>query len=478
MDELSALDVAAMRAVETCDATRALWSDDDRAWASRAAAEIVGADAMQDAFLARRAALVVERLGARRPVLLRTIRALRWRPWVGAVLVAGAFVLGMFIDQVGAAQRINILAPPVLGLIGWNIAVYVFILAGYVVRYGDEARPGPLRRALARGASGLSRPRRSGALRDIQMALATDWARRSAALYAVRAGRILHLSAAALAAGVIAGLYLRGIAFEYRASWESTFFDPPVVHAIAAIAYAPGAYVTGIPVPDTEAVAAIRAPLSENAARWLHLMAATMLVLVIVPRLVLASVAGMIERHRSRRIGSSFDDAYFQRMLRAYRGGPAGIRVVPYSYAVTPAVRAGLQAVVSRAFGGDARLWISPPVGYGDEGDLAAKAEWQQGDTVIALFSATATPEHEVHGAFLAKLRGQAARIDTLLAIVDEGAFRARWPLDATRIAQRRDAWRRLAVGAQVAIVFVDLLSPDLGGAEAAIDAVVAQAAT
>ena len=47
----------------------------------------------------------------------------------------------------------------------------------------------------------------------------------------------------------MAGLYLRGLAFEYRASWESTFLDASIVRPIVAFAYAPGALLTGIAVP-------------------------------------------------------------------------------------------------------------------------------------------------------------------------------------------------------------------------------------
>ena len=72
-------------------------------------------------------------------------------------------------------------------------------------------------------------------------ALTADWARVAAPLYAARAARILHLAAAALALGVIAGLYVRGLAFEYRATWESTFLDPAQVRALLAAALAPGA---------------------------------------------------------------------------------------------------------------------------------------------------------------------------------------------------------------------------------------------
>ena len=327
MDEHAALEVSALRAIETADAARTLWSDDDRAWASRAAAEVVGAHAAPQTFLARRAALAIERLGTRHPALAHTLRAMRWRPWLGVAVVVAAFALGVFVDQVGSTQRINILAPPVLGLLIWNVVVYAAIVVGYVVRYGDEATPGPLRRAIARVAAGASPPRRAGAIRGALVAFVDDWARRSTPLYAVRAARILHVAAAALALGVIAGLYVRGLAFEYRASWESTFLDASAVRSIVAFVYAPGAFVTGIAIPPVEAVAAIRAPAGENAARWVHLIAASVALIVIVPRLLLALLAGIVERHRAAHIPLSVEEAYFQRLLRGYRGGPARVRV-------------------------------------------------------------------------------------------------------------------------------------------------------
>ena len=40
--ESTALDLTAVRALETADRTHTLWTDADRAWASRAAAEVVG----------------------------------------------------------------------------------------------------------------------------------------------------------------------------------------------------------------------------------------------------------------------------------------------------------------------------------------------------------------------------------------------------------------------------------------------------
>lgn len=470
MDEFAALDVIALRAVETADGARTLWTDDDRAWASRAAAEVVGAQAAPEVFLARRAMLAIEKLGVRRPALPRAVRALRWRPWVGTAAVVVAFALGVFVDQVDAAHRVNILDPPVLGLLIWNLAVYAAVVIGYVVRYGDDASVGPLRRALARVAGGSALPRRAEPLRAAVVTFVDDWARRSASLYGTRAARILHLAAAALALGVVAGIYLRGLVFEYRASWESTFLEPSAVRAVLAVAYMPGAFLTGLTVPDVAAVAAIRAPGGENAARWLHLIAGTLAAVVIVPRLLLALVAGIVERHRAGHIPLPLDEPYFQRLLRGYRGGVARVRVIPYSYAPTPAAIAGLEAVVARAFGGSTAIMVAQPIAYGADDVSAGLPKAAAGATLIALFNAGATPEREVHGAFLAVLAARAAGAEGVLALVDESALSARWPGEAARLSERRAAWTQMSAAAGVSAVFVDLAAPDLVAAENAIE--------
>jgi hypothetical protein len=479
MDEHAALEVTAVRAVETADGVRALWSDADRAWASRAAAEVVGEGASPEAFLARRARLVVERLGERYKALPRALAAMAWRPWVGHAIVLAALVFGIAIDRIGGAQRINVLAPPMLLLLLWNLAVYAGLAVGLVARFGGAAAAGPLRGFVARLSTG-ARPKAGRTAQPLTAAVAgfaAMWPRVAAPLYGARAARILHLAAAALALGVIAGMYLRGIAFEYRATWESTFLAPPTVHSILALALAPGALATGLPIPGTDAIAAIRAPASENAARWLHLMAATMALVVILPRLVLALAAGWRERYRATHFPVSIEDAYYQRLLRGYRGGPVRVRVLPYSFEIPAASVAGLETVVARAFGGGATLTIAAPVAYGAEEAVAAAATPAGDDPAIVLFNLPATPERHVHGAFVAALRARAGA-GPVMALVDEASWLARWPDDAARLNQRRAAWREMLAEQQVAAVFLNLAAPDLAEAESAFDAALAGSPT
>ncbi|MBS1107969.1 MAG: hypothetical protein H6Q91_3471 [Deltaproteobacteria bacterium] len=293
MNEATAREVVMVRAVETMDAQRALWSDEDRDWASRAAAEVVGTGAAPEAFVARRASLALERLGTRAAAIPRALRAVTWRSWIGYAIVAAAFAVGLAVDRIGPRERVNILAFPLLGLIVWNVAVYALILIrGLAGIASDRARGlGPIARAVARFAHGA--PRRFGvgekeesttsALADF----AESWGRLSAPLLAARVGTILHAAAFALALGALAGLYLRGLVFEYRAVWGSTFLDAPEVRTVLSFFLGPASALTGIPIADVARLEAIRlAPdhPGENAAPWIHLYAATIALVVLVPR--------------------------------------------------------------------------------------------------------------------------------------------------------------------------------------------------
>ena len=478
MDESAALDVTAARAVETGDRDRLLWTDADREWASRAAAEVVGEGASPEDFLGCRARLVLERIGPRQPAVPRTVRALRWRPWVGVVVVVAAFLLGLLVDRIGGGSSINLLAPPVFALLVWNVVVYVSLVVRAIVFRGGG--PGPVRGLLIRLAAlrtPLTRHRGGDAgeaRRSILTALPADWARLVSPLYGARAARVLHIAAAATALGVIAGLYTRGLAFEYRATWESTFLGAEQVRALLAVTLAPGSWVTGIPVPDAAAIEAIRAPASENAATWMHLLAGTVAVVVVIPRVVLALVAGLTERRRATRIALPLSEPYYQRLVSGYIGGAGRVRVVPYSYTVTPEAQAGLDAILSRAYGGAATT-VEAPVAWGDDDALAAlsgaAAPGAGQEAILPLFSLAATPEREAHGAFLDALTARGGTGHPLIVLIDESGFLARWPDDEQRRTERRAAWRDLIAGYRASPVFVDLVSPDLAAAESALAA-------
>jgi len=264
MDERTALAATALEAFETAEPRSPSWSDADRVWADRVALDAAPAQASLDAFVAVRARHALQRLGPREPALSRlqgpSLREARWT----VLVVAIAIGLGLVADSLGGSQRINLLAPPMWGVLAWNAFVYLGLVVWPLVRLSRRGRAeddrGPIVRSVAeRIRRRLRVPRLgSGGSAAALQRLAALWRERSRGLATRRAEVLLHAAAAALALGLIAGLYLRGLVFDYRAGWQSTFLTPEAAHAIVSTALAPASRLSGIALPDVAAFAAMR----------------------------------------------------------------------------------------------------------------------------------------------------------------------------------------------------------------------------
>jgi hypothetical protein len=482
MTETDARNALLMRAFETTSPAPASWTDDDSAWATRAAAQQVGEGASADAFLAQRARLAAGRLTDRDRDARRAVQAVSWRPWIGAALALAAFVLGAGTDALGASQRINVLAPPLLALLAWNLFAYGAIAlrsAGTALgRRGNARITGPVARALGRIAHLAVSPRRGGASARAGAAsggagasasaaaiarFARDWAQASAGLNGARLSRLLHMAAIAFAAGALAGLYLRGLAFEYRAGWESTFLGVDTLRAILGFVLGPASALTGIPLPDAARLEAMRFPASagEQAGPWIHLYAVTVALVVLLPRALLALFDLLRERQLGAALPIASDDPYFAALARALKGEPAAVAVVPYSHELTQRAAATLRTLLVPLMGHGVTLATSPAVTYGDEESAGARLE--RGGPLalaVALMPSTATPEGETHGLFVDTLASSLPAGTPLLVLIDESAFVARFGGDtgsANRRSQRRQAWTRMLAQHDRKPLFVEL---------------------
>jgi hypothetical protein len=307
-----------------------------------------------------------------------------------------------------------------------------------------------------------------------------DWARVSAPLTAARVASVLHLSAFAFALGAIVALYLRGLVLEYRAGWESTFLGPAEVHSLLAFVLGPASRLTGIPIADAQHLETLQfaAGPGENAAPWLHLYASTIALFVLLPRALLALANRLLEHRLRRRMGLPLDDAYFQRLLRTFKGERAAVRVLPYSYQIPPQSALMLKEVVSRVFGPKSEVSIAPSVAFGEE-DALPPGLLPAGGLALAaaLFNMTATPEAENHGVFVAALTKELPSGTALVALIDESGFRQRFTGQADRVEERRAAWRQMLAAQGVAPVFVDLGAADAVAAADALTAALDHAA-
>lgn len=476
MNETAARNALLLRAWETYPPAPAHWTDEDRTWASSAAAAVEGERAPLDAYVARRAALAIERLVGREPKLRRVLAAVTWRPWIGWALALIVLVTGLASDAVNADKRINILAPPLLALLVWNLAVYVVLGTRALLHVANRrARtPGAFARTLAR----LARASASSALTEHPAGAVThflrDWARATSALTAARVARVLHVAAVAFALGALAGWYVRGLALEYRAGWESTFLEAQSVHALISVVLGPASRLTGIGIADEARLAAIRFPAGsgENAAPWIHLYAVTVALVVLLPRILLALANRWRESRLTTHFPLSLGDAYFQRLGRAHRGKAAAVHVMPYSIQLLPQTILGLNRLLTRVFGSDTQVDIARTTDFGDEDTLGEHPlpdrPWA---LVAALFALTATPEAENHGAFVSALAQRVPDATPFLIIVEESAFRQRFATESARLEERRAAWRRMLTAIDHEPLFIDLSQPEPIQAERALHA-------
>jgi hypothetical protein len=476
MNEQVARNVVLVRAIETADTQHEILSDDDRMYASRSARELAqwqAADsktpATFDHFLQQRSEQILKRLAERTPAFGAFLHRRPLLPALSVLLPVLGLLAGAGLDRIADPHRVDLLSAPLLLIIGWNLLVYLILLAWQLVPSKETgwARPGLLRR-LTVGKANL--PRKLP--RVLASALAQfmgEWAQLSGRLAHARLGRAVHLAAAAFAVGAILSLYARGLLTQYAAGWESTFLDARQVHHILSVLFAPALFLfplQGFSVADIEALRFTQAASPVGGARWVHLYAATLMLLVVLPRVLLAMFAGWRTRRLARHFPLDLEQPYFRKLAdRIGAAGPAVLRILPYSFTIDEARHKGLAAIGAMALGEQARLMLRPSFPYGEEPRDALQdvSLDDPGITVTAaLFSLAATPEKENHGAFLDYLVRHCAR--GVAVLVDESGLVERaagQPGADERIAERMALWRQFCGFHRTSATFVNLLQPD-----------------
>jgi len=291
----------------------------------------------------------------------------------------------------------------------------------------------------------------------------TEWVETGSAFMAQHARRWLHLAAAAVALGLIAGLYLRGMVLRYEAGWESTFLGPGQVKTILGVLYGPVSAATGLALPGSvEEVAALRWTATGgggDAALWIHLIALSLAAYVVIPRLLLAGLATLTLAWLGR--PGALPDTLQSYAASAFRGG-GGLRaggvasVTPYAYEPSEAALAALERWLASLVPGPLRVERRSSLRYGEE-DMAApgfaSGAHRSADLHVVLMNLAATPEAENHGVVIAAARDAARRARPPAAVrvvIDESPYAARLAGDASlaaRIEERRRLWREFVAG-------------------------------
>ena len=452
LNESEARKVMLVRAIELAEPTLAAWSHAERQWATDVASD---SSRTGTPFLARRAEAACARLEREHPEVALARRATEWPQWMTWLVPITAFALGFMANELAAGHRVNIISFPLLAMLAWNLTVYAALIYSAFdpnARSRADTRWAPVVGVFARSwYRWNSRTTGGGTLAVALRQFAKDWINAAAQLNGRRARAMLHAAAGLLAAGALAGLYVRGLALEYRAGWESTFLDAHSVYRLLAFVLGPASWLSGIEVPGPGDLARLQWPEGhENAARWIHLYAITAMLFIVVPRFALA-VRSAVSAGRLR---DDFalppeSEPYFTRLLSLSGGKPVVVDAVPYSYLPGAASRAALLAALASLVGARVDLRFAEPVPYGggDEATARIRGDGTVPDYIIVLFNIAATPEDENHGEFAASLLRCAVPHTRIGVVLDAWGYRQRLEgladLDE-RLAERRRSWENM----------------------------------
>lgn len=272
-------------------------------------------------YLRERAARVLAAVENRNPRLAGLQHGEPWRRTLAWGLPLAAVVVGAALDRIDNPEHVNMLSPPLLAVLLWNVGMYLLLLAG-MFWPRDRHRPPAWLRWLAQRGEAAGRPRG-----NVRARFATLWLQATAREQALWWQQLLHGTAAAWAVGLGLSIVIGGLVRQYRVGWESTLLDLPQVHAFLQALFAPVVALLpfdGFSAADLQRMhfASGQEIATGEARRWVGMYLALLALVIVVPRLLLAGALAW-RRRLAAEVRLDLGDGYFAPLLA--RVSPASV---------------------------------------------------------------------------------------------------------------------------------------------------------
>ncbi|MBI5279098.1 MAG: DUF2868 domain-containing protein [Burkholderiales bacterium] len=446
-DEAAARRLVLVRAIESADEAGTVLSEAERTNAEQLTLQKRnvprGERPDPEWYLPARAGEILAAIGKRDAGLARL--AERGPGWERAAFVLPllALIAGFGSEAIGDPHKLDLVSLPLLGFALWNVAVYLLLVASVLAQ-----RPAGQR--AERVLQWLGEPQ------SVRGQFRVLWWRVAGALEGARLQKVLHVSAAAWALGLVLWVAWLGISKEFRFGWQSTWLKERGVHWIVNVLSWPGETLFGLQGFSAADISRLKTGpamvvVDGDAARWGLLYISFLVVVVIVPRALLAMAAAVRARRLARSLPLDLADPYFVRVMA--RVSPA--RVVVRVMAADAALREHLQCVVRQAAApdklvtpqGDELVFFSGEPEASEDADMAWVAVRNAGEVQAAVARLPDTLPVVVlyppDGGLQAMVSGRSGACELL-------PLPACWPLDAplrSTLARLVPSWK--AAGAE-----------------------------
>jgi len=381
---------------------------------------------------------------------------------------------GLLINGLGESQRVNLLNFPLLLLLLWNCGIYLstalmpLLKSSVKTTWLDTAATqlskfAGIWRQRSWPSTNPSDPSAVLWIQEATKRFMALWWPHVRPAWTQRLRQLLHLGAVCMAIGIILGMYIRGLALDYQATWESTFLSANQVQGLLHTLLAPAAWLIQYPSPNLSEIVNLQAPQHGPAAPWIHMWAVTALAVIVIPRSIMAWMSQRSLHQARKRFVLPLDDPYFVHLLAPDRGQGVHVDILPYSYQPSPGAKDFLDIRFLDLFGNLATIEWQPPMPFGQEFPTWPAVSSPVRNFVV-IFNAGQTPEWEVQGEWLHTIQTQMGTIrpdSRLLVLLDEEPYGQ--TVGGTRVSERRQTWQRLSNQYHLSLVPFDVhtTSPD-----------------
>jgi len=286
-----------------------------------------------DETLMRRARLIFNALHREIPSLYRVLEFSRLRTLMTPLVVGTAFLVGLSTNLFDPPGRMQLPSWPLLALVIWNAVAYLLLggaklIQPWWVRF-VRRREWVGRHPLAAGLAGLvvraslwrsrrgwkqagsATPEQTRVIVRSFIRYSALWHRLAGRLLQMRVRRMMHVAAIALAVGIIFGMYIRCVAFDFRATWQGPWLSPQLLESLMAWVFAPAKYLLQLTLPEVGSPY----PSAADAETWFRLHAWTAILVVVLPRLGLLVNTALRCRRIANDLPVDLDEGYYRRLL-------------------------------------------------------------------------------------------------------------------------------------------------------------------
>ena len=417
------------------------------------ASKQVGEKSSLKTFFLSRAKLLNRLLPKSDPHLIQSYAWIKTWPLTFVSIVL-SLLLGVLIGQItSGSSRINLLSPPFLGLIVWNLIVYLLILINLSLRLLKKNINLPFRTRITSWIVKFQRKSHKGPIEEAFwnafLPLCTPIIRQYSSF-------LLHVSALCLGLGVVLGLAFHGFATSITVGWESTWFfnQPEMVQYILNTVYG------WLPLVNQEitlqSVQQMHFDVNYSgiyAGPWLLRLMMMVSLLVIIPRGFLALFSLWKQKQATNHFDFYFNQPYFQNIIRQRDGKTMKIHLIPFATTISVEEHLQLEKLTASLELGKTQF-VDHPTFYEDT-DLP-KLDGQSECWVV--FSMGATGEEDVQGQFIRDLIKLCSREKNIIRIfVNSASFEERFKKIPLRIEQRKHAWNEFLATYQQPFAIVNL---------------------